>query len=150
MPRHVDAEKADGKKLELLGFSDASEKAMAAVAYLRIVKESGSAKQVYILMAKTQVAPLRVMTITRLELQSCLMAVKLMQFVEKQLDLPVVKISFWRDSSVAFAWIKSENLTLKPLVENTVLSIQESTEQRVHRRPITKLIPLVPYDEKTR
>ena len=70
-------------------FSDASEKAMTAVAYLRIVKESGSAEQVYMLMAKSQVAPLRVMTIPRLELQSCLMAVKLMQFIEKQLDTPL-------------------------------------------------------------
>ena len=39
-------------------YSDASEKAMAAVAYLRIVKESGSAEQEYMLMAKTKVAPL--------------------------------------------------------------------------------------------
>ena len=109
-------------------FSDASEKAMAAVAYLRIVKESGSAEQVHMLMAKTQVAPLRVMTIPRLELQSCLMAVKLMQFIEKQLDLPLAKISFWTDSSVALAWIKSESRTLKPFVANRVASIQESTE----------------------
>ena len=94
IPRHVNAEKADGKKLEVHVFSDASEKAMEAVAYLRIVKENGSAEQVHMLMAKTQVAPLRVMTIPRLELQSCLMAVKLMQFIENQLDLPLAKISF--------------------------------------------------------
>ena len=94
IPRHINADKADGKKLEVHVFPDASEKAMAAVAYLRIVKENGSAEQVHMLMAKTQVAPLRVMTIPRLELQSCLMAVKLMQFIEKQLDLPLAKISF--------------------------------------------------------
>ena len=103
IPRHVNAEKADGKKLEVYVFSVASEKAMSAVAYLRIVKKSGSAEQVYMLMAKTQVAPLRVMTIPRLELQSCLMAVKLTQFIERQLDLPLAKISFWTDSSVALA-----------------------------------------------
>eukprot|EP00112_Aurelia_sp_Birch-Aquarium-sp1_P003428 Seg1383.4 transcript_id=Seg1383.4/GoldUCD/mRNA.D3Y31 product="hypothetical protein" protein_id=Seg1383.4/GoldUCD/D3Y31 len=80
------------------------------------------------LMAKTQVAPLRVMTIPRLELQACFMAVKLMQFLEKQLDLRLVKISFWTDSSVALAWIKSESRTLKPFVANRVASIQESTE----------------------
>ena len=128
IPRHVNAEKADGKKLEVHVFSDASEKAMAAAAYLRIVKESGSAEQVYVLMAKAQVAPLRVMKIPRLELQSRLMAVKLMQFIEMQLDLPLAKISFWTDSSVALAWIKSESRTLKPFVANRVASIQESTE----------------------
>ena len=129
IPRQVNADKADGKKLELHVFSDASEKAMAAVAYLRIVKESGSAERVYMLKAKTQVAPLGVMTIPRLEkLQSCLMAVKLMQFIEKQLDLPLAQISLWTDSSVALAWIKSKSRTLKQFVANRVASIQESTE----------------------
>ena len=128
IPRHINTEQTNGKKLELHVFSDASEKAMAAVAYLRKVMESGSAAKSYLLMAKTQVAPLRVMTVPRLELQSCLMAVKLMQFIEKHLDLPLVKILFWTDSTVALAWIKSESRTLKPFVANRVASIQESTE----------------------
>eukprot|EP00794_Sanderia_malayensis_P002704 gene2704-3126_t len=101
---------------------------MAAVAYLRIVRIDGSQEKVYILMAKTQVAPLKMMTIPRLELQSCFMAVKLMQFIEKQLDLPLMRSSFWTDSSVALAWIKSESRTLKPFVANRVASIQELTE----------------------
>lgn len=58
------------------------------------------------------------------------MAVKLVQFIEKQLDLPLVKISFWTDSSVALVWIKSESHQLKPFVANRVASIQESTEIR--------------------
>ena len=128
IPRHINAEKSDGKKLELHVFSDASEKAIAAVAYLRIVMESGSAEHTYLLMAKTQLVPLRVVTIPRLELQSCLMAVKLLQFIEKHLDLPLAKISFWTDSRVALAWIKSESRTLKPFVANRVASIQEETE----------------------
>eukprot|EP00112_Aurelia_sp_Birch-Aquarium-sp1_P021430 Seg578.5 transcript_id=Seg578.5/GoldUCD/mRNA.D3Y31 product="hypothetical protein" protein_id=Seg578.5/GoldUCD/D3Y31 len=111
IPRHVNAEKADGKKLELHVYSDASEKALAAVGYLRIVEKNGSAEQEYMLMAKTQVAPLRVMTIPRLELQSRFVAVKLMQFIENQLDLPLVKISSLADSNVALAWIKSESPT---------------------------------------
>ena len=94
IPRHVHAEQTDGKKLELHVFSDSSEKAMAAVAYLRIVMENGSVGRTYLLMAKTQVAPLRVTTIPRLELQSCVMSVKLLQFIERHLDLLVAKISF--------------------------------------------------------
>eukprot|EP00112_Aurelia_sp_Birch-Aquarium-sp1_P016451 Seg373.7 transcript_id=Seg373.7/GoldUCD/mRNA.D3Y31 product="hypothetical protein" protein_id=Seg373.7/GoldUCD/D3Y31 len=79
-------------------------------------------------MVKTQVAPLRVTTIPRLELQSCFMAMKLIQFIEKQLDLPSVKISFWTDSSVALAGIKSESRTLKQFMANRVASGQESTK----------------------
>ena len=40
-----------------------SEKALVAVAYLRMVKESGSAEQVYMMMEKMQFASLRVITI---------------------------------------------------------------------------------------
>ena len=130
IPRHVNVEEADGKKLELYVFSDASEKAMAAMAYLRIIQENGSVEQVHMLMAKTQVTPLKVMKIPRLELQSYLMTVKLMQLIEKQLDLPLRKVSSWTDISFALAWIKSESCALKPYVANRVSLIQESTEIR--------------------
>ena len=56
------------------------------------------------------------------------MVVKLMQFIEMQLYLPLVKVSFCTDSSVALALINSESRTLKPFAENRVASIQESTE----------------------
>ena len=79
-------------------------------------------------MAKTQVGPHRAMTIPRLVLQACCMAVKLAQFLVKQLDLAFLKISFWTCSSVALAWIKTESRFLKPFVANRVASIQESTE----------------------
>ena len=54
IPRHVHAEQTEVKKLELHVFSDSSEKAMAAVAYMRIVMENGSVGRTYLLMAKTQ------------------------------------------------------------------------------------------------
>ena len=75
---------------------------MAVVAYMRVI-EGSSLIKVYLLVAKTQVAPLRAMTILRLELQACCMALKLAQFIVKQLDLAFMKISFWTDSSVALA-----------------------------------------------
>jgi len=56
------------------------------------------------------------------------MAVKLLQFIERHLDLLVAKISFWTDSRVALAWIKSQSCTLKPFVANRAASIQEGTE----------------------
>ena len=101
---------------------------MAAVAHLRTAMESGSAKRAYLLMAKTQVALLRVVTIPRLELQSCVIAVKHLHFIERYLNLPVEKISLWTNRRFALAWIKSQSRALKPFVANRVASIQEGTE----------------------
>lgn len=80
---------------------------MAAVVYLRIVMKGGFTEHTY-LLAKTQAATLRMVTMPMLEIQSCLMTVKLLRFIEKHLDLPSVKVSLWIDSRVALAWIKSE------------------------------------------
>ena len=55
VPRHIMAE-ANEESLELDVFSDASEKAMAAVAYARCSTEDGIKN--FLLMCKTQVAPL--------------------------------------------------------------------------------------------
>ena len=65
---------------------------MAAVAYLRIIERHGK-MHAYLLMGNTQVTPIRAMTIPRLELQACCMAVKLAQFIIKQLDLTFIKSS---------------------------------------------------------
>ena len=53
--------------LELHGFSDASENAYAAVVYLRMTDIFGR-KQVSLISSKTKVAPIKRLTIPRLEL----------------------------------------------------------------------------------
>ena len=52
---------------QLHGFSDASEQAIAAVAYLRTVYEAGDV-DVRLIASKTKVAPLKKQSIPRLEL----------------------------------------------------------------------------------
>ena len=76
-------------------FSNASEKAMAAVAYVRCSTEDVIKN--FLLMCKTQVAPLKVVSIPRLELQACLMGAMLSKFIETQMVLTKVKTMLWTD-----------------------------------------------------
>jgi hypothetical protein len=68
------------------------------------------------------------MSVPRLELQACLMAVRLAEFIVKQMEFKTVKVVFWSDSTVALSWIKMESRVLKEFVAIRVATIQEKTE----------------------
>ena len=99
---------------------------MAAVAYLKC--QQNDEVKIFLLMSKTQVAPLKKMSILRLELQACLIAVRLAEFVKKEMEFKCIKVTFWSDSAVALSWIKMESRLLKEFVGNRVAMIQEKTE----------------------
>ena len=65
--------------IQIHGFCDASENAYAAVTYLRI--ESATAIKVSYLMAKTRVAPVKPVSIPRLELMAAHSLAKLVRYV---------------------------------------------------------------------
>lgn len=91
---------------EIHGFSDASQLAMAAVVYIRTFNEHGKVL-VRLICSKTRVAPLKRLTIPRLELAAALLLARLMKHIVEALELSNVPSSCWTDSSVAHTWITS-------------------------------------------
>ncbi|XP_046145552.1 uncharacterized protein LOC114881846 [Osmia bicornis bicornis] len=69
--------------VELHGFSDASQLAMAAVIYITVFSSSTDLKVMSLVCSKTKVAPLKKLTIPRLELTAALILAKLLKFVTK-------------------------------------------------------------------
>ncbi|XP_046810005.1 uncharacterized protein LOC124420591 [Lucilia cuprina] len=110
--------------IEIHGFSDASEHAMAAVIYLRIITEFDSVS-VHLIEAKTKVAPTKRQTIPRLELNAALILTKRVAHFKSILNLNHVSTHLWTDSSVALTWIKGHPSRWKDYVANRVLKIQD-------------------------
>ncbi|XP_011859699.1 PREDICTED: uncharacterized protein LOC105557140 [Vollenhovia emeryi] len=112
-------------KLEIHGFCDASQRAMAAVVYLRATSPDGNTK-VTLVCAKTKVAPLKRLTIPRLELAGAVLLTKLTTQVIQVLELQSAPIYLWTDSSVTYTWISQHPSKWKEFVQNRVCFIQET------------------------
>ncbi|GFT52826.1 integrase catalytic domain-containing protein [Trichonephila clavipes] len=99
------------------------ERAYAAVVYIKCFNESGQS-QTRLICSKSRVAPLKTLTIPRLELSAALLLSRLVKKVVPILQLSIHKIWMWTDSTIALAWIKTEPHKLKTFVSNRVAEIQ--------------------------
>ena len=93
--------------VELHGFFDASQLAMAAIVYITVISPCTNLKVSTLVCAKTKVAPLKKLTIPRLELTTALMLAKLAKYVQATLQLNIESTHLWTDSQVALTWINS-------------------------------------------
>ncbi|XP_057377975.1 uncharacterized protein LOC130699934 [Daphnia carinata] len=87
--------KARGVGLHL--FADASESAFGAIAYLRFDIPDGV--KVSFVMAKARVAPIKYVSIPRLELCAALLAARLASVIKSELRLKIDQTTFWSDST---------------------------------------------------
>ncbi|XP_046478683.1 uncharacterized protein [Neodiprion pinetum] len=115
--------------IEIHGFADASQSALGAVIYARTYINTHEVR-VSLVCAKTKVAPLKKVTIPRLELCAANLLVRLMCHVEKTLNFENTPVYLWTDSTVALAWIKSHPSRWKEFVRNRVTEIQEFAHAR--------------------
>ena len=137
MPSEMKVEIKD--KTELHIFCDASELAYGAVAYLMIYNKKGS--KVSFIMGKSRVAPIKTITIPRLELTAAVVATKLYQFVEEEIDMTLDQVFFWTDSQVVLSYLLNTSSRFKVFVANRIQAIQEiSNVQDWHYVP-TNLNP---------
>ncbi|XP_075158354.1 uncharacterized protein LOC142231609 [Haematobia irritans] len=109
---------------QLHGFCDASEKAYAAVVYLRITAPTG---KIFcnLLLAKTKVAPLSKKSIPRLELCSAALLAKIMPPVMRNLNMSMNSIYLWTDSTIVLAWLQKPPNNWNTFVSNRVAAISE-------------------------
>ena len=110
--------------VQLHGFSDASERACAAVVYGRFERKDGKVT-IRLIMAKAKVAPIKATTIPRLELIGALLAARISDKVRETLKLEKEKVMLWCDSTTALQWIREAPSAWKTYVGNRVSQIHE-------------------------
>jgi hypothetical protein len=110
-------------------FSDASEKAIAAVAYLRTIHNDHT-ENVEFVLGKAKVAPTHGHTIPRLELCGAVLGVEIAETVSDHLDLPMEEFSFYTESKVVLGYVHNETRRFHTYVANRVERIRHATNPK--------------------
>ena len=121
-------------------FSDASESGYGSVAYLRLTSEEGRSHCSF-LMGKSRVAPLKQVTIPRMELTAATVSVRLNKVMEKELEIPVNQKIFWTDSMPVLGYIENETTRFHTFVANCIAVIRDGSEPSEWRYVETECNP---------
>ena len=79
-------------------------------------------------MSKSRLAPIKTVTLPRLELNAARIGARLSQLVVHELDLPVERIKYWTDSMLTLQYINNKKRRMKVFVANRVSEICDLTE----------------------
>ncbi|GFW62281.1 integrase catalytic domain-containing protein [Trichonephila clavipes] len=109
-------------KCEIHCFSDASKSAYGTILYLRFVTCNNEIETSFI-CSKGRVAPLKSLTLPRLELTAALLSARLAKQVSSCLKFDA-NIYYWTDSLISYYWIRGDSSAFKPYIKNRVQEIQ--------------------------
>jgi hypothetical protein len=109
--------------IQFHGFSDASAKAYSAAVYVRC-QSSDSTVVVNLLTAKTKVAPIKTISVPKLELCGAVMLVQLLASVQEASKIKC-QVFGWTDSTIVLDWLADTPDRWMTFVANRVAEIQE-------------------------
>uniref|UniRef100_A0A1I7VBA3 Pao retrotransposon peptidase n=1 Tax=Loa loa TaxID=7209 RepID=A0A1I7VBA3_LOALO len=108
------------QQLEIHVFTDAAPVAYAAAVYAK----QGTNR--FLIFAKSQIAPVKGITIPKLELLAILIGVRATRFIVKQLEIEDVRVTLWSDSQCALQWIRNRSRLLPKFIQNRMDEIRMS------------------------
>ncbi|XP_023241124.1 uncharacterized protein LOC111639461 [Centruroides sculpturatus] len=108
--------------VDLHAFFDASQKGYGAVVYMRSSDEFNV--WVRLLTSKTREAPLKSISILRMELCAVVLLVHLLQAIQGAFQIKINSIFAWSDSTIVLSWLKADPSRLQVFVANRVSEIQ--------------------------
>jgi ribonuclease HI len=119
----------------VITFVDASLKAYGAVVYLKCEYED-TTTSCRMIASKTKVAPLKPMTVPRLELMGAILGLRLTQRLIPILEIPMRMVTFYSDSTDVLWWIRGHSSVIhrKPHWGNTNVDRASAMATRAYRR----------------
>ena len=140
IPRCLKDTSREESSITLHTFSDASEKAYAAAVYSRHKFEDGSITT-RLIASKTRLAPLKTVSIPRLELMGALIGLRLANQVCSALEVPSSNVTYWVDSLNVGYWIRGQSREYKPFVAHRVGEIHKKSNPKQWRHVPTDMNP---------
>ena len=113
-------------QIELNMFGDSSQDVFCAVGFLRARLASSHKTQISFIFGKVRVAPMKALSIPKLELQAALLATRLKNDILAALTVSINHVYMWTDSTTVLQWLHSTE-KLPVFVANRVGEILEST-----------------------
>ena len=109
---------------QLHNMSDASQTGYEQCSYLRLVDGNGRV-HCSLVLGKARVAPLRSITIPRLELTAATASVRVASVLKEELDYEELQDFYWTDSKVVLGFISNESRRFHVYVGNRVQFIRD-------------------------
>jgi len=125
---------------QLHNFADASETGYGVVTYLRLQNVDQEIHCAFI-MGKARVAPLKQVTIPRLELTAATVAVRTNKMILNELEIPVNRSYFWTDSMSVLRYINNTTSRFQTFVANRLSVIHDGSDSSDWRYVNTKVNP---------
>ena len=125
---------------QLHHFSDASQQGYGAVTYLRITGHDGNVKCSFV-MGKSRLAPIKPVTIPRLELSAAVVATRLEKISRGELSLPINESFFWTDSTCVLRYLENQDRRFQTFVANRVATIHDASSPSQWRYVNTQFNP---------
>ena len=124
---------------ELHTFTDASLSEVSAMVYLMTISADGSIPTRYVI-SKSKMAPIKQLSIPKLELEAATLGAELAGFCEIQMTIDVKSKKFWTDSTAVLSWIKSKDRQ-KMYIANRLNKIAENLNKDDWRHVPGKMNP---------
>uniref|UniRef100_A0A1I7VZY6 Integrase catalytic domain-containing protein n=1 Tax=Loa loa TaxID=7209 RepID=A0A1I7VZY6_LOALO len=108
------------QQLEIHVFTDAAPVAYTAAVYAK------QGTNTFLIFAKSRIAPVKGITIPKLELLAILTGVRATRFIAKQLEIEDVRVTLCSDSQCALQWIRNRSRLLPKFIQNRIDEIRMS------------------------
>jgi hypothetical protein len=129
VPRCIQPSRSQSRQFH--HFADASQKAYGVVSYLRTVDMAGQVSSTLV-MAKSRLAPIKELTVPRLELQAATLATRQDALLRRELgeELELDRSQYWTDSTIVLQYIRNRSARYHTFVANRVTEIQDRSDDK--------------------